>query len=189
MPCSRVGHVFRKRHPYTFPGAGITNTFLKNTMRAVEVPLSDFFLHPRLCRPSFLTHDYSQVWMDEYKDHFYATRGGRPTMSAGDLTERIELRKRLQCEPFSWYLKNIYPELRVPNMKSRASGAISIGVVCMDSLGHGVGGSVGVCVFISLFSGRCCLSVLILPCQLFLSRRRRQPEMGAYGGRGAASRR
>lgn len=49
--CSRVGHVFRKVSPYSWPG-GVVHILNHNTMRTVE------------------------VWMDDYKDFYYKINPG-----------------------------------------------------------------------------------------------------------------
>ncbi|XP_013180728.1 PREDICTED: polypeptide N-acetylgalactosaminyltransferase 2-like isoform X2 [Papilio xuthus] len=119
VPCSRVGHVFRKRHPYTFPG-GSGAVFARNTRRAAE------------------------VWMDDYKELYYRSQPLAKQVDFGDISERVRLREKLHCKPFRWYLKNVYPELQVPTLENSGDGhVIRQGPRCLDTMGHLVDGTLG----------------------------------------------
>ncbi|XP_049640146.1 polypeptide N-acetylgalactosaminyltransferase 14 [Suncus etruscus] len=108
IPCSRVGHVFRKKHPYDFPD-GNTNTYIKNTKRTAE------------------------VWMDEYKQYYYAARPFAVEKPFGNIESRADLRKNLRCSTFKWYLENVYPELRIPTDSSIQKGFIRQRHKCLES--------------------------------------------------------
>ncbi|NXD15117.1 GALT5 acetylgalactosaminyltransferase, partial [Nothocercus nigrocapillus] len=95
IPCSRVGHIFRNDNPYSFPKDRIS-TVERNLARVAE------------------------VWLDEYKDLFYghAYHLILKNLDVGNLTQQIELRKKLQCKSFKWYLENVYPDLEAPLVRS-----------------------------------------------------------------------
>ncbi|XP_068633214.1 putative polypeptide N-acetylgalactosaminyltransferase 9 isoform X2 [Battus philenor] len=108
VPCSHVGHIFRKRSPYKWR-TGV-NVLKKNSVRLAE------------------------VWLDDYAKYYYQ-RVGNDKGDYGDITSRRELRKNLQCKSFEWYLKNIYPELFIPG-ESVAHGEIrnvAFQKTCLDS--------------------------------------------------------
>ncbi|XP_077994667.1 polypeptide N-acetylgalactosaminyltransferase 2-like isoform X2 [Glandiceps talaboti] len=107
IPCSRVGHVFRKKHPYTFP-EGNANTYIKNTRRTAE------------------------VWMDEYKKYFYAARPSAKGKPYGNVDDRKKLRQDLKCKSFQWYLQNVYPDLKIPDEKTYFE--MRQDEMCLDSL-------------------------------------------------------
>ncbi|XP_030293365.1 polypeptide N-acetylgalactosaminyltransferase 10-like [Sparus aurata] len=119
IPCSRVGHIYRKYVPYKVPG-GIS--LAKNLKRVAE------------------------VWMDEYAEYVYQRRPEYRHLSAGDMTAQKELRNRLNCKNFKWFMSEVawdlpkhYPPVEPP---AAAWGEIrNVGSgMCME-IKHFVSGS------------------------------------------------
>lgn len=112
VPCSRIGHVFRKKHPYTFP-EGNALTYLRNSKRIAD------------------------VWLDEYRRFFYEARPNSVDLMEDKLDEQLKIKEQLNCKPFQWYLENVFPELKLPNEENSAFGQLIQGTLCLQSEGDG----------------------------------------------------
>lgn len=108
VPCSHVGHVFRKWSPYSWRSG--VNVLRRNSVRL------------------------AQVWMDDYAKHYYE-RIGFELGDFGDVDTRLNLRRHLKCQSFQSYLDKIYPEMFVPKHALASEELRNIGgrgLMCMD---------------------------------------------------------
>lgn len=80
-PCSRVGHIYRSFNPFGAVGKG--DYVSRNHLRVAE------------------------VWMDEYKKYILLHSPSMGQMDPGDLTAQKQLRVKLQCKTFDWFMKNV----------------------------------------------------------------------------------
>ena len=70
---------------------------------------------------------YTYPPSDEYKEHYYSKRPDIRKRDYGDISERQQLREKLECKSFDWYLKNVYPELPLPNENLWHGGSVREG--------------------------------------------------------------
>nr|XP_031297956.1 polypeptide N-acetylgalactosaminyltransferase-like 6 isoform X2 [Camelus dromedarius] len=77
VPCSRVGHIYRKYVPYKVPSG---TSLARNLKRVAE------------------------TWMDEFAEFVYQRRPEYRHLSTGDLSAQKELRRQLQCKDFKWFM-------------------------------------------------------------------------------------
>ncbi|CAH1112995.1 unnamed protein product [Psylliodes chrysocephalus] len=108
VPCSHVGHIFRKRSPYKWKQN--VDVFRRNNIRLAE------------------------VWMDSYAQFYYHRFGGKK-IPYGDVSKRKELRNQLGCRNFKWYLDTVYPELQIPLSSGEIRNLGYGGETCLDSPG------------------------------------------------------
>lgn len=113
-PCSRVGHIYRKFPPFPNPGKG---DFLgKNYKRVAE------------------------VWMDEYAEYIYRRRPHLRSLDPGNLKSQRDLRAKLHCKPFKWFMENIafdlvdvYPPIEPDDFASGEIRNMGVPELCLDS--------------------------------------------------------
>jgi len=64
----------------------------------------------------------AEVWMDEYKEYLYKRRPQYRNIDVGDISKQKELREKLHCKSFKWFMENIafdlpkkYPPIEPPD--------------------------------------------------------------------------
>ncbi|XP_064917407.1 polypeptide N-acetylgalactosaminyltransferase-like 6 isoform X2 [Columba livia] len=94
VPCSRVGHIYRKYVPYKVPSG---TSLARNLKRVAE------------------------TWMDEFAEYIYQRRPEYRHLSTGDISAQKELRKHLKCKDFKWFMAAVawdvpkyYPPVEPP---------------------------------------------------------------------------
>ncbi|ELU15388.1 hypothetical protein CAPTEDRAFT_224548 [Capitella teleta] len=105
-PCSRVAHTFK---PFSYKFDGDREKIVqKNQMRIAE------------------------LWMDDWKTFFLAATYSWPTKhipfteeDRKSLEPRMNMKHKLGCKPFKWYMDNIVPEMPTPPKQAHFYGEVA----------------------------------------------------------------
>ena len=102
IPCSHVAHL--DRHFEDRPYANVDDSPIVNLLRVAE------------------------VWMDDCKRLVYFfSEEYRTDPRITTVDEQLEIKKNLNCKPFSWYVENIIPNKFIPDEDSKMYGRLRSG--------------------------------------------------------------
>uniref|UniRef100_A0A915K183 Polypeptide N-acetylgalactosaminyltransferase n=1 Tax=Romanomermis culicivorax TaxID=13658 RepID=A0A915K183_ROMCU len=153
VPCSRVGHVYRSHMPYKFgnlsgPIISTRQPFTKLKKLKLSSLQGNGYCEDR--NDGFRNYKrVAEVWMDEYKEYYYAREPFMRYRNAGDLSKQKLIRQKNNCKNFSWYMNNIaydMPRLYPAQPPNVAWGEL-INVptkLCVDTMGQPIPGTLGV---------------------------------------------
>ncbi len=89
--------------------------------------------------------------MDDYKRFYYMHRRELNGKDYGDVSSRREIRKKLKCHDFKWFLDNVYPEKFILDENVHAYGEVrnrnGNTLICLDTLGKNERGSIELGVY------------------------------------------
>ncbi|KAG7272336.1 LOW QUALITY PROTEIN: hypothetical protein CRUP_009745 [Coryphaenoides rupestris] len=87
-----------------------------------------------------------EVWWDEYKDYFYASRPETLTLAYGDISDLKRFREEHRCKSFQWFMEEIAYD--IPMHYPLPPKNVEWGEIrgfetsyCIDSMGHTNGGT------------------------------------------------
>lgn len=58
---------------------------------------------------------YEGFIVEKFQDYYIRAVPETKYVASGDVSDRTMIREKLKCKSFDWYLKNVYPELALPN--------------------------------------------------------------------------
>jgi glycosyltransferase involved in cell wall biosynthesis len=150
VPCSLVGHIFRKKNPTKFETGSVSDLFRKNLKRVAEVWMDDYkdlfytryvslFEHTKNNDRSFSVLFFFFCFLLPLKPNpkkkllnkFILSRNRRAKseMNYGDVSKRVQLRNRLKCQSFQWYMDTLVPNMfQAFERNIRAGGTLFLSV-------------------------------------------------------------
>ncbi|XP_020808889.1 putative polypeptide N-acetylgalactosaminyltransferase 13 isoform X1 [Drosophila serrata] len=121
VPCSRIGHIFRRHHAFDFP----PHSHEQQQQHHQQEEEQELELSPAQATYLHNSKIIAESWLDDYKNMFYALKPAARRIPLNHTFHQLhQLRTELQCHRFDWYLRHVSPELSLMLYEFAATGTL-----------------------------------------------------------------